>query len=73
MLAYVLAHNHFSVNSSESLAHNAYLLGGNVVDIHEDALGIVVAAVLDCGPDLVFGFLGVLFDGHIYYELFYYY
>lgn len=47
MSAYVLAHDHSGVNSSEGFAHNANLLGGDVVDIHEDTLGVVVAAVLN--------------------------
>ncbi len=47
MSAYVLAHDHFGVDGSKCLAHNANLLGGNIVDVHEDALGEVVAAVLN--------------------------
>jgi hypothetical protein len=66
--AYVFAHNHSSVDGSESFAHNADLFGGDVVDIHEDALGESVAAVLNCGPDLVLGCLSVFLDGHIYYD-----
>jgi hypothetical protein len=45
--AYVFTHDHFCVDSSESFAHNADLLGGDVVDIHEDTFGEGVAAVLN--------------------------
>jgi len=48
------------------------LLGSDVVDIDEDALGILVATVLNISPDLIFGFFGVFLDGHIYYEFYYY-
>jgi hypothetical protein len=63
---YVLSHDHSGVDGSEGLAHNTDLLRGDVVDVHEDALGVVVAAVLYSSPYLVFGFLSVLLDGHIY-------
>jgi len=72
VFAYVLSHDHFGVDGSECLAHNADLLGSDVVDIDEDALGISVATVLNIGPDLIFGFFGVFLDGHIYYEFYYY-
>jgi hypothetical protein len=71
--AYIFTHDHFGVNGSKGLAHNTDLLGSDVVDIHEDALGVVVARVLDVFPDFVFGVLGVPFHGHIYYEFDYYY
>jgi hypothetical protein len=41
---YVLAHNHLSIDFSEGLAHDANLLGGDVVDVHKDTLGEFVAA-----------------------------
>ena len=44
MSAYVLAHNHSGVDGSEGFAHNADLLGGDVVDIDENTLGELVAA-----------------------------
>jgi hypothetical protein len=72
VLTYVLSHDHFGVNGSEGLAHNADLLRSDVININEDALGVFVATLLDVGPDLVFGLLGILFDGHIYYENYYY-
>lgn len=65
-LTYVLSHNHSSIDSSECFTHDTDLLGGDVIDVHEDTLGEVVATVLNSGPDLVFSFLSVLFDGHIY-------
>jgi hypothetical protein len=53
-VTYVLSHNHVSSDGTKSLAHNANLLGGNVVDVNENALFVLVAAVLNVGPDLVF-------------------
>lgn len=47
MSAYVFAHDHSCIDSSESFAHNADLFGGDVVDIHEDTLGVFVAAFLN--------------------------
>ena len=41
---YVLAHNHLSIDFSKGLAHDANLLGGDVVDIHENTFGEFVAA-----------------------------
>ena len=69
MLTYVLAHNHQSVNFSKSLAHNANLLGGNVVDVHEDALGEFVASGLNVGPHLVFSGLFVCDFWHLTMEM----
>lgn len=40
----VLAHNHLSIDFSKGLAHDANLLGGDVVDVHENTLGEFVAA-----------------------------
>ena len=65
MSTYVLAHDHAGVDSSKSLAHNANLLGGDVIDVHEDALGVLIAASLDLSPDLVLTALLVLFQWHV--------
>jgi len=54
VLTYVLSHDHQSVDFSKSLAHNANLLGGNVVDVHKDAFGEFVASELNVGPNFVF-------------------
>ena len=47
MSTYVFAHDHFGVDGSKSFAHNADLLGGDVVNIHEDTFGERVAAFLN--------------------------
>ena len=65
-VTYVLTHDHDGVDGSELLAHNANLLGGDVVDVHEDTLGEFVGALLDVTPDLVLTALLVLFQWHIY-------
>lgn len=65
MFTYVLSHYHSGVYSSESLAHDADLFRGDVVDIHKDALGESVAAVLNSCPNFVFSFFCSLHDGHI--------
>jgi hypothetical protein len=64
VLSYVLAHDHNGVDFSKSLAHNANLLGGDVVDINENALGELVSASLDVAPDSILTALLVLFQWH---------
>jgi hypothetical protein len=56
-VTYVLSHNHDSSNGTKGLAHDANLLGGDVVDVNENALFVLGAAGLDGGPDFLLGFL----------------
>lgn len=53
----VLSHNHDGVDLSELLAHNANLLGGDVVNVDEHALGVLVTAFLSVLPNFVLAFL----------------
>jgi len=62
-VSHVFAHDHFGVNSTERLAHNADLLRGDVVNVHEDALAVLLDGFLYVGPDLFLG--GFLVEGHI--------
>jgi hypothetical protein len=64
VLSYVLSHDHNGVNFSKSLAHNANLLGGDVVDIDENTLGELVTASLDVVPNSILTALLVLFQWH---------
>lgn len=49
----VLSHDHNGVLLSEHLSHNTDLLGGNVVDVNEHALGVLGAAGLGLLPNSV--------------------
>jgi len=49
----VLSHDHNSTDFSEALSHNANLLGGDVVNIDEHALLVLLAASLGVLPNLV--------------------
>ncbi len=64
MSTYILSHNHLSIDVSEGLAHDTDLFGGDVVDIDENTLGVLVAASLHVAPDLVFSCLFVLYEWH---------
>ncbi len=64
-VSYVLAHNHEGTNGSQILAHDADLLGGDVVDVHEHALCVGVGALLHVAPHSVLAGFLVYFDGHI--------
>lgn len=55
----VLSHDHLGVNGSELSAHDADLLGGNVIDVDEHALGELLDGLLGVGPNLI---LSLLFD-----------
>lgn len=69
MLTYVLSHDHQSVDFSKSLAHNANLLGGNVVDLDEKTLGVLQASFLEIGPSGRLGlFLGSLGHFGMFFE-----
>merc|ERR1719491_356394 len=60
----VLATDHDGVKSTELLAHNRDLLGGDVVDLDEEALAELAAGGLELGPSGGLGlFLGTL--GHL--------
>jgi hypothetical protein len=50
-VTYVLAHDHLSINFAEGLAHDANLLGGDVVDVHEEALVVLVDGTDEVVPD----------------------
>ena len=63
-VTYVLSHDHLGVNGAEGLAHNANLLGGDVVNVHKDALLVLDATGLDGGPNFLFSELLVGFGGH---------
>jgi hypothetical protein len=58
-VTYVLSHNHDGSDGAKGLAHNANLLGGNVIDVNENALFVLGAAGLNGGPDFLLGFLFV--------------
>lgn len=61
MLTYVLAHDHDGTDLSELLAHDADLLGGDVVDVDEHALLVLGAALLGALPNLI---LTLLLEGN---------
>lgn len=50
---YVLSHDHVGSDLSEHLSHDADLLGGNVVDVDEEALGVLGTSFLGVLPNLV--------------------
>lgn len=49
----VLSHDHNGVLLSECFSHNTDLLGGDVVDVHEHALGVLGAAGLGLLPNSI--------------------
>lgn len=49
-MTYVLSHDHESVQASEFSAHDADLLGGDVVDIDEQASAVLAEGVLKVSP-----------------------
>jgi len=53
----VLAHDHDATAGSDLLAHNTDLLGGDVVDVDEHALGVFGSALTDVLPDFVLAHL----------------
>jgi len=57
----VLAHDHDGTDLSELLAHDADLLGGDVVDVDEHALLVLGAALLGALPNLI---LTLLLEGN---------
>ena len=57
MFTYVLSHDEDGADLSELLAHDANLLGGNVVDVHEEALLELGAAGLGLLPHLILSLL----------------
>jgi hypothetical protein len=69
---YVLSHNHGGVEGAEGLAHNANLLGSDIVDVHEDALLELDTAFLDGVPNFLFSELLIGLGGHIAVLLIYY-
>lgn len=46
----VLAADHLGIDGSEHLSHDANLLGGDVVDLDEEALVVLKASFLEFGP-----------------------
>ena len=68
-VTYVLSHDHLGVNGAEGFAHNANLLGGDVVNVHKDALLVLDATGLDGAPNFLFSELLIGFGGHgeVYY------
>ena len=58
----VLTHDHLATDGTELLAHNANLLGGDVVDVDEHNLGVLKACLLEFLPTgglhLLLGSLG---------------
>ena len=61
---YVLSHEHLGVHVTEGLAHNANLLGGNIVNVNEEALGVSLNGITDTIPNLFLTELLVCFLGH---------
>lgn len=53
----VLSHDHNSANFSERFTHDADLLGGDVVSVDKEALGVLGAGGLSLFPHFVFSFL----------------
>jgi len=64
---YIFSHSHLSINASKIFSHNANLFRGDVIDIHENAFGEVVAAKLDISPNFIFSSLWVSFNWHLNY------
>lgn len=64
VLTYVLAHDHCGIDGTKGFSHNADLLGGNVVDVDENAFVVLGDGLLACSPDLVLSGLGVRFNWH---------
>jgi len=57
----VLSHDHDGADLSELLSHDTDLLGGDVIDVDEHALLVLVAALLGALPNLI---LALLLDGN---------
>lgn len=56
---------------AEGLSHDADLLAGDVVDVHEEALGVVLDGVTEVGPNSFLAFAPLLGSvaGHLVMQL----
>ena len=63
---YVLSADHLGSHFSESFTHDADLLGGNVVDIDEQGLAVLLDGLLEIIPMVGLSLLGSNLLTHLY-------